>query len=49
MKGLYGDEWGAHLPFGGGVLDQPYSFWHDMIVLSAAERIAKELLKNTAR
>lgn len=49
IKGLYGPEWGIHLAFQGGALDQPYWFWHDMMILDQAERIAKELLGNAAR
>jgi hypothetical protein len=44
MKHTQGDEW-KFLPFEGGIMDQPYALWHDLMVLMQVEEIAKDSLK----
>jgi hypothetical protein len=44
LENTQGDTW-QWLPCGGGILDQPESLWHDLMILMRAKKVVTEMLR----
>lgn len=48
IENTQGEAW-QWLPMGGGLLDQPESLWHDLMVLERAKGVVKDMLKPSVK